>query len=218
MASTLDGMSAADSKTLRDRWTSSELSSLRTQLARLSGVVPGPHRITPSWHDPASSVTDLRGLQAGSLGVSITHLEVSEVDASGFTGGLTIRDSTLTHVRFEHAKVAAHARLEGALRACTFTGANIPQASIGPEVSNCSFADSKLRRLRAVPGTVFSNCSFDGAELSGAEFTNTRFIDCSFTGAKFNAATTFRGCTFVGASPKFGKASETGTKIEPLAG
>lgn len=209
-------MRAADTKTLSDRWTSQELSSLRTQLSRLSEVVPGPHRIMPSWHDPASAATDLRGLQAGSLGVSITHLELTEVDASGLTGGLTIRDSTLTHVRFERAKVTAHARLEGALRACTFTGANIPQASIGPEVSDCSFADAKLRRLRTVPGTVFSNCSFDGAELSGAEFTNTRFIDCSFTGAKFNAATTFRGCTFAGVVPKFGKASETGTKIESL--
>lgn len=210
-------MTAADSKTLRDRWTSAELSSLRTQLSRLADVVPGPHRLTPSWHDPASPSTDLRGLQAGSLGVSITHLELSEVDASGLVGGLTITNSTLTHVRFQDAKLTAHTRLEGSLRACSFAGANIPQASIGPEVSDCNFANAKLRRLRAVPGTVFSNCDFSGAELSGAEFTNTRFLDCSFTGTKFNPATTFKGCTFVGAAPKFGKASEMGTKVEPLA-
>lgn len=211
-------MTAADSKTLRERWTSQELSTLRTQLARLAEVVPGPHRLTPSWHDPASAATDLRGLQAGSLGVSITHLELSEVDASGLVGGLTITNSTLTHVQFQDAKLTAHTRLEGSFRACSFAGANIPQASIGPEVSDCDFANAKLRRLRAVPGTVFSNCDFSGAELSGAEFANTRFLDCSFSGTKFNAASTFRGCTFVGAAPKFGKASETGTKIEPLAG
>ncbi|MGO2751238.1 MAG: pentapeptide repeat-containing protein [Pseudoclavibacter sp.] len=209
-------MRAPDSKTLSERWTSQELSTLRTQLARLSEVVPGPHRLTPSWHDPATPATDLRGLQAGSLGVRFTHLELSEVDASGLTGGLSITDSTLTHVRFQDAKLTAHTRLEGSFRACSFAGASIPQASIGPEVSDCDFRNAKLRRLRAVPGTVFSNCTFDAAELSGAEFTNTRFLDCSFTGTKFNAATVFRGCTFVGAVPKFGKANETGTKTEPL--
>lgn len=211
-------MRDVDSTSLRERWTSQELSSLRTQLARLSDVVPGPHRLTPSWQDASSASTDLRGLDAGSLGVTFKRLELSEVDASGLTGGLSISDSTLTHVRFEGAKLTAHARLEGAFRACSFAGASIPQASIGPEVSDCDFRGAKLRRLRAVPGTVFSNCTFDGAELSGAEFTNTRFLDCSFTGSKVNAATTFRGCTFVGATPKFGKASESGTKVEPLAG
>nr|WP_181062911.1 pentapeptide repeat-containing protein [Pseudoclavibacter sp. RFBI5] len=217
-------MSAAERKTLRERWTSAELSSLRTQLSRLSSVVPGPHRLTPSWHDASAGATDLRELQAGSLGIAIAHLELSNVDASGLVGGLSISNSTLTHCHFDGAKLTAHTRLEGSLRACAFTGASIPQASIGPEVSDCTFRDAKLRRLRAVPGTVFSNCAFDGAELSGAEFTNTRFIDCSFTGAKFNAATTFRGCTFVGEAPKFGKATEngttieSGTRIEPLAG
>ncbi|WP_424464319.1 pentapeptide repeat-containing protein [Pseudoclavibacter helvolus] len=211
-------MHAADSKRLSERWTSQELSALRTQLARLADVVAGPHRLTPSWHDPASASTDLRGLPAGSLGVSIRHLELSDVQATGMSGALTIVDSALTHCHFEQAKLTAHTRLEGFLRACSFAEASIPQAAIGPEVFDCDFRDAKLRRLRAVPGTAFSNCTFDGAELSGAEFTNTTFLDCSFTGAKFNAATTFRGCTFVGAVPKFGKASETATKVRPLEG
>ncbi|MDQ2953004.1 MAG: pentapeptide repeat-containing protein [Chloroflexota bacterium] len=96
---------------------------------------------------------------------------------------VTVRDTNFRHVTFD----------QFAPEGCTF--------------EHCDFSQQTLdRRYQALfsgrKQTVFRDCNFDGADLTGVRPGQARFERCSFIGAKLDAWETFTAefidCTFGG--------------------
>lgn len=199
-------MRASEISALRRRWSDTELATLRQQLIEQSRVSKPPHALRSEWPDTPDGLTDLRGLNAGKEGVDIRYVTLQRLDLSFSQGAITAFEAEFFNCRFDSVTFTGQPRLNRRLEGCTFRNAKLARLTLGPRVIDCDFTGAKLARMRSAPNTLFERCSFDLADLAGAEFADASFVDCTMRDTQFTASTTFTRCSFENTGIDFGAA------------
>ncbi|MFT4085230.1 MAG: pentapeptide repeat-containing protein [Nocardioides sp.] len=207
-------MKAPEVTALRRRWDAADVELLRQQLLEQSRVVRPPHALGSRWPDTADGLTDLRGLDAGKQGIDLRYVTLERIDLSLSRGALTAFESELFDCRLDSVVLTGQPRLNRRFEPCSFRNAKLPRLALGPRIVDCDFTEAKAHRLRSVPNTVFERCTFDAADLAGAQFADTSFVDCTFADTQLSAATTFARCSFTRTGIDFAAARVSGSRAD----
>ena len=118
--------------------------------------------------------------------------------------GLTIRepvhDTSFDHVDFSSARFEYNGQLSNVTAVdCLFTGAEL-DANISGTYRRCRFDEANLEGAAIMGGTMFSECTFAGADLRAAHGAALVFDCCDFTSANFRGThfleSEFHHCTW----------------------
>ncbi|MFE5877827.1 pentapeptide repeat-containing protein [Rhodococcus sp. NPDC056506] len=209
-------MKRTDISVLRRRWSDEDVEKLQAELLDQSRIVKPPHALTSPWTETADGLVDLRGLAAGSGGIDIRFLTLERIDLSFVKGALSVFESELFDCRFDFAMLTGQPRINRRFERCSFRGATLSRLALGPQIVDCDFTGAKALRLRSVPNTVFERCTFDGADLTGAQFSDTSFVDCTFGAARFSPSSSFLRCSFTRTVVEFSTARVSRTTSDGL--
>jgi uncharacterized protein YjbI with pentapeptide repeats len=191
---------------IRGRWTDNDVAGIQQQLLDQSRVVKGPHRLHPRWSVTDDGLVDLRGITVGGYGLRIKYVTLKRLDLSFARGKISSFQSELFDCRFDAIRLTGQPSFNRRFERCSFRDAKLHRLSLGPRVVDCDFTGVTAHNLRSEPNTVFERCTFDGADLWGANFSHTSFVDCTFDNAQFSASAVFGQCSFLRTSIDFVKA------------
>jgi len=161
-------------------------------------MLTGPPKPSEWWEDFSRIAVlggisiDLRGADLRKANLEGAKLEQIRFDGANFKGA--------------HIKQAEFGKVQGAdfdgaggegagfdeLRACTFRKANLPELQLGTIVEGCDFSGAAVPKLTA-HHIAFKNCSFAGADLSGAEIYGCKFPRLDLSGVNFSGARSHSG-------------------------
>ncbi|MGX1695534.1 pentapeptide repeat-containing protein [Microbacterium keratanolyticum] len=204
----------ASATALRRRWNAVDIDDIRAQLVTQQRISKPPHTLTSRWPRTDAGLVDLRGIDAGSMGIDIRYVTLQGLDLSHARGALRTFEAELTDCHLDGVTLTGQPHLGRLLERCSFRDAKLSRASIGPKVIDVDFTRVKAARLRSVPNSAFERCTFDGADLSGAQFDGAKFIDCTFADVVFSASTTFTRCEFVRTPVVFSPAQVTRCTVD----
>jgi uncharacterized protein YjbI with pentapeptide repeats len=140
------------------------------------------------------------------------------IDLRGFAPSKMLLRLKAAHLDFSYSIFRPTCGLGFATLSHCLLRSVVYEGNIGEQFIDCDFSHSKLRRISALPGTVFTGCTFNGAEFFRSQFTGVTFTECRFTSARLQKAEfidcCLEGCDFRNAS--FGKGSFGGSSLSRL--
>lgn len=162
---------------LRDRWTPEQLERVLRAFGARTLFTP----FAPVTIDGAE-YQDLRGftIREPIREVTLDHVDFSHarIDWVGAFIGVTVNDCLFTGALLDQ-------NLGGTFRRCGFDEANLSGARVfgGSAFSECTFVRANLRQTKGLAS--FDRCDFSGADFKGTHFTDSEFRDCKWDDVRF---------------------------------